>query len=77
MDRVADLRADYEALGALLRSETDGSRAASLARERRLLGELLESLDAPEVMTVVDQLASRRRSTAKAAGAAKRRGKSG
>ena len=60
MGRVEDLRADYEHLGQILAAETDGAKAASVARERRLIGELLEALEAPEEVSVVDQLATRR-----------------
>ena len=60
MGRVEDLRNDYDRLGALLDAEGDGGKAASLVRERRLLGELLESLEAPTEVSVVDQLAARR-----------------
>jgi hypothetical protein len=74
MARVEDLRADYDRLGVLLLDEEDGAKAAALARERRLLGELLESLEAPTEVSVVDQLAARRSSTA---GNASRRRKSG
>ncbi len=60
MGRVDDLRSDYDHLGAVLDGETDGAKAAALVRERRLLGELLESLEAPTEVSVVDQLAARR-----------------
>jgi hypothetical protein len=60
MDRVKELAADYRRLGTLLKRETDGTKAAALARERRILGELLESLEAPSEVSVVDQLAARR-----------------
>lgn len=76
MDRVEDLRSDYDRLGDLLTIEMDGSKAAALTRERRLLGELLEALEAPREVSVVDQLASRR-SRAKASGGPSRRRKSG
>jgi hypothetical protein len=60
MDRVADLRADYESLGAKL-LDAKGSAAAAIARERRLIGELLEQLERPEgEVPVVDQLAAKR-----------------
>lgn len=74
MSRVDDLRTDYDRLGALLEEELDGAKAASLARERRLLGELLEALESPVEVSVVDQLAARRSATA---GNASRRRKSG
>lgn len=77
MDRVADLRADYEHLGELLRGELDGSKAAALVRERRIVGELLEALETPAEVSVVDELASRRRTEAGDARPSSRRRKSG
>ena len=77
MDRVADLRADYDRLGELLTGEFDGSKAAALVRERRMVGELLEALEASTEVSVVDQLESRRRSRAGDAGSASRRRQSG
>lgn len=76
MGRVQDLRADYEHLGTLLLS-AEGSGAASIARERRLIGELLEALETPTEVPLVDQLASRRRAKSSDSGAASRRRKSG
>lgn len=75
--RAADLRADYDRLGLLLAGETDGAKAASLARERRLIGGLLEGLESPVEVPFVDQLAARRQSVTKVDGAAGRRRKSG
>lgn len=77
MNRAEDLRADYDRLGLLLAEEADGAKAASLSRERRLIGELLEGLESPEEVPYVDQLAARRKSVTKADGAAGRRRKSG
>ena len=77
MARVDDLRADYDRLGEILEGESDGSKAAALVRERRLVGELLEALESPSEVTVVDQLESRRRSRAGDAGSASRRRQSG
>jgi hypothetical protein len=77
VDRVADLRADYDRLGQLLTYEIDGSKAAALARERRMIRDLLESLEAPKGVPVVDQLAARRRASPGVAGAASRRRKPG
>jgi hypothetical protein len=76
VDRVADLLADYRALGAKL-EDADGSAAAAIVRERRLLGELLESLQKPAEVPLVDQLADRRKSRTKSGGAASRRRKPG
>lgn len=74
MARVDDLRADYDRLGEILESEQDGAKASSLARERRLIGELLEALEAPTEVPFVDQLAVRRNS---APGSSSGRRKSG
>jgi hypothetical protein len=60
MGRVDDLRGDYDRLGWILAAEMDGAKAAALARERRLIGELLESLEAPVEVSLADQLAARR-----------------
>lgn len=77
MSRADDLRSDYELLGQVLAHEEDGSKAAALARERRMIGELLDALETPEEVGVVDQLASRRGPRSGAAGVASRRRKSG
>lgn len=77
MARVEDLRTDYDRLGVLLQGEPDGAKAAALARERRMIGELLEGLETPREASVVDQLESRRRARAGASGAPSRRRKSG
>jgi hypothetical protein len=78
VSRADDLRDDYDRLGAILHSgEITGSEAASLARERRLIGEMLEALEAPAEVSLVDQLASRRQSRTKPGGAAGRRRQSG
>lgn len=76
IDRVADLEADYEALGVKLR-DADGSAAAAIVRERRLIGEMLEALQSPTEVPLVDQLAQRRQSRTKPAGVAGRRRKPG
>ena len=76
MDRVADLRADYEALGVLLKAETDGAKAAALVRERRMVGDLLTMIESPEEASVVDELA-RRRPPSEDAGPPSRRRRSG
>lgn len=76
MGRVEDLRADYDALGAKL-VDADGSAAAAIVRERRILGELLEALETPEEVSVVDQLGARRRAKSGASGSSSRRRKSG
>jgi len=76
MTRVEDLRADYEVLRRLLET-AEGSAAAAIARERRIIGQLLEQLERPTEVPLVDQLASRRKSKTKPGGAADRRRKSG
>jgi hypothetical protein len=76
MDRAADLRGDYDRLGALL-LEAAGSAAAAIARERRMIGELLEALEKSVEVSLVDQLAERRRSKTGDSGAASRRRKPG
>jgi hypothetical protein len=77
MDRAADLRADYDRLGKLLAAETDGSKAAAIVRERRIVGELLDRLEGSTEVSVADQLASRRRSRTAATGGSSRRRKPG
>ena len=76
MSRAADLRSDYDRLGVLLEG-CEPSAAPGLARERRLIGELLESLEASVEVPLVDQLAARRQSRTGTAGAASRRRKPG
>ena len=74
--RVEELRSDFDLLGGLL-VEADGSAAAAIARERRILGELLESLESPREVSVVDQLAARRDARAGDPGPSSRRRKPG
>ena len=76
MDRASDLRADYDRLGELLKI-CEPNAAAALVRERRMIGELLEALEKPVEVPLVDQLAARRRSRTSDSGAASRRRKSG
>jgi hypothetical protein len=59
MDREAELRSDYETLGRKL-VDAEGSQAAAIVRERRLISEELERIAAPREVTLVDQLAQRR-----------------
>jgi hypothetical protein len=59
MDRASDLRQDYDRLGELLLEATPAT-AAALARERRVIGELLEALEKPKEASVVDLLAAGR-----------------
>jgi len=76
MDRASDLRADYNHLGSLLAAETDGSKAAALSRERRALSDILEGLEIPEEVSLVDELAKRRKPAAKDSVTPSRRRKS-
>lgn len=65
MARVDDLRHDYELLaGALsVAAEKGDSAAASIARERRMIGMELEKLEDAEEVPFVDELATRRSGT--------------
>ena len=76
VDRVADLLADYEALGAKL-VDAEGSSAAAIVRERRLISELLEALQNSAEAPLVDQLADRRKSRTKPSSDPHRRSKPG
>jgi hypothetical protein len=69
---VEDLRADYELLGRHL-EDAEGSAAAAIARERRLIGEVLERLEAGEVGSLVDELAAKRSGSVVVRPAARRR----
>lgn len=62
MARADDLRLDYELLGAALQvaSESGSAAAASIARERRMIGLELEKLEETVEVPFVDELASRR-----------------
>jgi hypothetical protein len=59
MSRASDLRADYDLLGEALRG-AEGTAAAAIARERRLIGEVLEQLEPLEEVALVDELAAQR-----------------
>jgi hypothetical protein len=61
--RVEALRADFDRLGDLL-SNAEGSGAAAIARERRIIGELLDQLESPVEVPLVDQLAAKRQAKA-------------
>ena len=74
--REAELRADFETLGRLL-AGAEGSGAAAIARERRLIGAELERLETPGKVPLVDELAERRRSATTAARPPARRRKPG
>jgi hypothetical protein len=58
-DRVTPLRLDYDRLGEAL-DMVGGSSSAVLVRERRLISALLEQLEVPKVVPLVDELAKRR-----------------
>ena len=72
MARVDDLRSDYNVLGQLL-SVAEGSAGAAIARERRLIGELLEQMESPEELSYVDELAARRSDAGNSGPPARRR----
>ena len=82
MDRTADLQADYDALGDKL-VDAEGSAAAALVRERRILRALLAEVADGEEDSVADKLATNvtrldaRRGSAGDRGAATGRRKSG
>lgn len=59
MGRLEDLRADYELLGRALEG-AEGSAVAAIARERRLIGEVLERLEAGEEVSFFDELGAKR-----------------
>ena len=59
MTRATDLRADYELLGDALKA-AEGSAVAAIARERRLIGAVLELLEKPSEVALVDELAAKR-----------------
>lgn len=73
MSRADDLRSDYETLGRLLENAEPGAGAAAIVRERRILGEVLDKLETPEVVPFVDQVGNRRKAKAEAASAPARR----
>jgi hypothetical protein len=63
VNRAEDLRADYDLLGqALLLAvqSGEGTQAASIARERRLIGEKLAQLEPALGVSFVDELSARR-----------------
>lgn len=73
MSRVDDLRRDYERLGEMLEECDPGSGAAALVRERRIVGELLDRLETPEVVPFVDEVGERRNAKGEAPRVAARR----
>jgi hypothetical protein len=76
VSRAESLRADFDLLGELL-AGAEGSGAAAIARERRLISAELERLETPGEVPLVDELAERRRSTTEAPRPAARRRKPG
>jgi hypothetical protein len=61
MDRAKELRADYDLLAQKL-ADADGSGAAAIVRERRLIAAELERLEASGETPLVDELAAKRAS---------------
>lgn len=59
MDRAVDLRRDYDLLGGLL-VLAEGSGAAAIAAQRRLIGAELETLEKEGEVSLVDELAVKR-----------------
>ena len=74
--RAESLREDFDVLGQLL-SLAEGSGAAAIARERRLIGAELERLESPGKVPFVDEVAQRRERTSGDPRPASRRRKSG
>ncbi|MDP9144452.1 MAG: hypothetical protein M3N43_07120 [Actinomycetota bacterium] len=56
MDRLVELKADFEILGTVLVT-AEGSEAAAIARERRLIGAEIERLEKSEGGSFFDELA--------------------
>lgn len=59
MDRLGELREMFDALKSQLLS-AEGSGAAAIVREMRLLSAEIESLDKDDEVSKVDELAARR-----------------
>ncbi|HKY47520.1 MAG TPA: hypothetical protein VJQ79_05990, partial [Acidimicrobiia bacterium] len=72
LDRAAELRADYDLLGKALRA-AEGSAAAAIARERRLIGAELEKLEVSEEVPLVQKLAVKRAASKSSRPPARRR----
>lgn len=62
MTRAEDLRRDYDHLGELLMIQKRGEAAAAIARERRIISEELEKLEAVKETSRADELAAKRAS---------------
>lgn len=59
MDRLVELRRDFDLLGELLQA-ADPQQAAAIARERRLIGAELERYAESGEESLVDELAAKR-----------------
>ena len=75
VDELADLRDDYQVLGILL-DEAEGSAAAAIARERRIMRARLVEIQKPAEGTKIDEVAAKRESKAAVAAVPARRRKS-
>jgi hypothetical protein len=76
VDRVKELNVVFKALKSQL-ATAEGSAAAAIARELRILSAALEQLESPEKESKVDEVARRRESGAGVARPPARRRKSG
>jgi hypothetical protein len=76
VDRVKELNVVFKALKSQL-ATAEGSAAAAIARELRILSAELEQLESPEKESKVDEVARRRESKPGAARPPARRRKSG
>jgi hypothetical protein len=72
VNRADELRAIYDRLKATL-GDADGSGAASIARELRILSAELEAIDKTGKVNKVDEVAARRRARAGASDPPSRR----
>ncbi|MBP6136569.1 hypothetical protein [Candidatus Neomicrothrix sp.] len=72
IDELAELRSDYLALGVLL-ALAEGSAAAAIARERRIMRARLAEIEKPAEGTKVDEVAAKRESKATVAAVPARR----
>ena len=75
IDELAELRSDYLALGILL-GLAEGSAAAAIARERRIMRARLAEIEKPAEGTKIDEVAAKRESKAAVAAVPARRRKS-
>jgi hypothetical protein len=77
LDRVAELRFMYNQLRGQLASGAEGSGAAAIVREMRLLSAELEVIDKSGKVSKTDEVAARRRARTGVSGPPSRRRKSG